>query len=96
MGWTVSVSSGKRNTCTYLLVDVAIGKDVLQGNVKLAHVVPSDAVLVPADAFQQGDAEDGQVKGHVPLGIEGLGDGGRGFPGITERDDKILHTLDTS
>lgn len=42
---------GRCGAC--LLSGLAIGKDVFDGNVKLAHIILAEAVLIPANSLEQ-------------------------------------------
>jgi hypothetical protein len=70
---------------------VAWLEDVLEDDVKLAHVVLAEAVLVPAHDFEQESllALDGHLEGCVPFWVECLVDGGGGFAGVTEGEDEV-------
>jgi hypothetical protein len=47
---------------THLLANLAILKDVFQRDIELAHVVLAKSIVIPADTFQQWDAQHGHFK----------------------------------
>lgn len=73
---------------------MTVGKDVLDGNIKLAHVIFTKSILVPADSLEQQtvNACDGHVKRLIPFRIQGLGHDRRGLSAVADSDDKILQT----
>ena len=75
-----------------LLDGLGVLEDVLEDDVKLAHVVLAKAVLVPAAGLEQGalDADDGEVERGVPFWVQGFVDRGRGFAGISHVEDQVL------
>lgn len=75
-----------------LLLGEGIREQVLEDDVKLAHVVLAEPVLVPAADLEEEAllAHDGQVQYRVPFGVERLVDGGRGFLCVAEGQDEVL------
>lgn len=54
-------------------MDLVLFENILEGNIKLSHVVLAKPVVIPANAFQQRNPDHGHFKGDVPFRIEGLG-----------------------
>jgi hypothetical protein len=75
-----------------LLQRAGVGEEVLEDDVKLAHVVLAEAVLVPAADLEQQAllADDGQVEHRVPFGVQRLVDRGRGLFGVAQREHQVL------
>lgn len=58
-----------------LLLHFSIGKDVFHGNVKFSQVVFSPSISIPADTFNQWDANQRHVEADLPFWVEVLADG---------------------
>ena len=76
----------------WLLLGEAILELVLEYDVKLAHVVLSKAVLVPADHLEQEAllADNGQFERLVPFRVQLLVDSGRRGLCIAQGEDEVL------
>jgi hypothetical protein len=78
-----------------LLLGAGVEREVLEDDVKLAHVVLAEAVLVPAADLEQQAllAHNGQVEYRVPFGVERLVDGRRGLLRVAEGQHEVLQRL---
>jgi hypothetical protein len=77
-----------------LLLCEAVLKLLLEYDVKLAHVVLSKAILIPADDLEQEAlfADDGQFERLVPFWVQLLVYGGCGEFLIAEGEHEVLQT----
>lgn len=64
------------NGCAYLLNCLSIGKDILESNIELAHVIFAKAIFVPTHTLEQQtrDTRDREVEGLVPFRVQCLVD----------------------
>ncbi len=77
---------------SYLLHNLPVLEDVLQCYIKLAKVVLSHTVPVPANSFEQHAlyAHDREIEGGIPFWIEIFADGRGRFLRVPQRDDEKL------
>ena len=53
----------------YLLLDLAVGKNVFHWDIKLAHVIFLKPVFIPANEFEQWDPSEGHIQTDLPFWI---------------------------
>jgi len=73
----------------HLLDRLPVCKDVFKGDIKLAHVILAETILIPADGFKKQaiDASHGKIERLVPLGVESLGYDGCSLARVADGDD---------
>lgn len=76
----------------HLLHCLAIGKNILNDDVKFAEVVLAKSISVPAHGLQQHalNAIDGKIEADVPFWIEILADGRSRLFGVSKVYNKVL------
>lgn len=77
----------------HLLLNFTLGKYVFESNIKFAQVVLAKPIVIPTDAFQQRDPDNGHFKGDVPFWVQGLEDCGGRLPRVPECNDQVLNTV---
>lgn len=51
---------------------LALLENILEGNIKLSHVVLAKPVMIPANTLQQRNPDHGHLERDVPFWIQGL------------------------
>lgn len=84
-------ASGAQGEPLGLQASLTAAEVVLEHDVKLAHVVLAEAILVPAaDVEQQGVlVDERQFERRVPFRVEGAVDRGRRLGGVAQTNDEI-------
>lgn len=75
---------------TYRCLDLPVSEDALKIEVEFAHVILAETILVPAHAFEQGYANDGELKDDIPFGVQRLADAWCRFLRFAERNNEKL------